>query len=329
METMDTFKAVRVAELWDPLIDWVAPLSAERWLVSRPNGQELLVVDRQLQPIWRLGLPSSWRGRHAVTEDLSRIALSLRHEVLVLSGDGDEVCRLAHPGWDTLGGRSGCCAFAPDQPYLWAAVPDVEGFDELWLVAVDRQVVIDRRRLDGAAVGCRPLYHPEGRTIGWDIGEGQDGSLIRWAWVDQGRIHLRLLPSVDRSLVDIHPSGGEYLSTPHDCFPGDQLVRHRFVDDVPLAGLSAWEVFPFGGEWAAYAGYLTDDLIVAGTEPSGEHVLVQRAPLGLLGTIGYPDGGPAGWLVAAHAGCWLTLNDDGIACWTLPQLEGGGGYEVG
>jgi hypothetical protein len=321
---MERFAAERIAELRDPLIDWLAPLSGERWLVCRPKARELLVVDRQLQPIWRLGLPSSWRGRPAVTEDLSRVALSLQHEVLVLSGAGEEVCRLAHPDWDALGVRSGCCAFAPDQPYLWATVPDVEGFDELWLVDVDQQVVVDRWPLDSTAVGCEPLYHPDRRTIGLGIGEGQDGSLIRWARVDRGRIQLRLVPSVDRILVDVHPSGAEYLSTPHDCFPADELVRHRFVDDSPIEGLSAWEVFPFGGEWAFAAGYLTDELIVTGNELSEQHVLVRRAPLGLLGTIEYHVDSTPGWLCVARAGTWLTLNDDGIVCWTMPQLEVGG-----
>ncbi len=325
---METLTAVRVAELRDPLIDWVAPLSNERWLVGRPKGRELLVVDSQLQPIWRLGLPSSWRGRHAVTNDLSRVALSLQHEVLVLRGDGEEICRLAHPDWDDFGARSGCCAFAPDQPFLWATVPTEEGFDELWLVDVDQRLVLDRRPLESAAVGCGPLYHPDGRTIGLDIGEGQDGSLIRWARADRGRIQLRLVQSFDRTLVDVHPTGVEYLSTPHDNTPADELVRHRFVDDTPLEGLSAWDVFPFGDEWAAFAGYLTEELIVAGKEPSEEHVLVRRAPLGLLGTISYPAGTTPGWIRAARGGSWLTLNDDGVVCWTMPQLEGGSGHEM-
>jgi hypothetical protein len=326
-DVMERFTAERVAELRDPLIDGVAPMSDERWLVSRPKGRELLVVDSQLQPIWRLGLPSRWRGRHAVTEDLSRVALSLQREVLVLSGDGDEVCRLAHPDWADLGGRSGCCAFAPDQPYLWATVPSEEGFDELWLVDVDQQVVVDRRALESTAVGCDPVYHPDGQTIGLDIGEGQDGSLIRWARADRGRIQLRLVQSFDRTLVDVHPSGAEYLSTPHDNTQADDLVRHRFVDDTAIEGLSAWDVFPFGDEWAAYAGYLTDELIVAGTEPSERHVLVRRAPLGLLATIAYPAGSSTpGWIVAARAGSWLTHNDDGVASWVMPQLDVGSGH---
>jgi hypothetical protein len=177
--------------------------------------------------------------------------------------------------------------------------------------------VVDRRPLASAAEGCASLYHPDGRTIGLDIGEGQDGSLIRWARVERGRIQLRLVPSIDRSLVDIHPSGGEYLSTPHDNFPADELRRHRFADDTPLEGLSAWEVFAFGDEWAAYAGYLTEELIVAGMEPSERHVLVRRAPLGLLGTIEYHGDSTPGWILAARAGTWLTVNDDGVVRWTM------------
>jgi hypothetical protein len=30
-------------------------------------------------------------------------------------------------------------------------------------------------------------------------------------------------------------------------------------------------VFSFGDQWAAYAGYLTEELIAAGTEPSQRH----------------------------------------------------------
>jgi hypothetical protein len=147
---MERFAAERVAELSDPLIGVMAPLSDERWLVCRPEGQELLVVDRQLQPIWRLRLPSSWRGRHAVTEDLSLVALSLQNEVLLLTGAGREVARFAHPAWGWPA-REGCCAFAPDQRYLWATVPTRDDGDELWLVAVEVhwRVLLEQGRWGG------------------------------------------------------------------------------------------------------------------------------------------------------------------------------------
>jgi hypothetical protein len=170
---MKAFAAVPVAERKDHAIDWVAPMSDERWLITRPEERELLVVDGRLQPIWHLRLPSTWRGRHAVNEDLSLVALSLQDEVLLLTGEGREVARFAHPAWGWPA-REGCCAFAPDQRYLWATVPTQDEGDELWLVDINQPSLLDRRLLDTLMEGCQPIYHPDGQTIGLSIGEGQD-----------------------------------------------------------------------------------------------------------------------------------------------------------
>jgi hypothetical protein len=318
---MKAFAAVPVADLKDHVIDWVAPMSDERWLISRPEERELLVVDGRLQPIWHLRLPSTWRGRHAINEDVSLVALSLQDAVLLLTGQGREVARFAHPAWGSWAGVGGCCAFAPDQRYLWATVPTRDEGDELWLVDVNRPSVLDRRLLDASVSGYEPVYHPDGQTIGLSIGQGQDASLIRWARASRGRIELRFPQSIDRVLVDVHPSGREYLTVPHDAFPTDELMRHRFLDDVPLDALSAWDTFPFGGEWAFAAGYLTDDLILAGVELSERHVLVQREPLRLLGTMEYPGEDAPGLLFSPGAGTWLTLGDDKLIRWLMPQSE--------
>jgi hypothetical protein len=256
------------------------------------------------------------------------VALSLQDEVLLLTGEGREVARFAHPAWGRGASETGCCAFAPDQRYLWATVPTQDEGDELWLVDVNQPSVLDRRLLDTSMEGCKPIYHPDGQTIGLSIGEGQAASPIRWAHASRGQIELRFTQSIDRVLVDVHPSGQEYLTMPHDSFPGDELVRHRFVDDATIDRLSAWDTFPFGGEWDFAAGYLTDDLILAGVdlilagvEPSERHVLVQREPLRLLGTMEYPGDDAPGWLVSPGAGTWLTLGDDALVRWLLPQSE--------
>jgi hypothetical protein len=318
---METFAAEWIAELRDHPIDWVVPMSDERWLIGRRKEGELLVADSGLTPIWRLRLPSAWPGRHAVAKDLSRVALSLQREVLLLTGSGDEVARFAHPPWGRGASETGCCVFASDQRYLWATAPTREESDELWLADVDEGVVLDRRPLDAWAAGCDPVPHPDGQTIGLAIGEGQDGSLIRWARADRGQIELRMTPSIDRVLVDVHPSGEEYLSTPHGNTEADDLVRHRFEDDSPIDGLSAWETFPFGDEWDFDAGYLSDELILASATPSERHVLVQREPMALLGMIEYPKGSTPGSLVSPRAGTWLTVNDDALIRWVMPRPE--------
>jgi hypothetical protein len=56
--------------------------------------------------------------------------------------------------------------------------------------------------------------------------------------------------------------------------------------------------------WDSDAGYLSDELILAGATGPDQavHVLVQRQPLRLGGSIAYPGGGPPGWLRCSRGG---------------------------
>ena len=225
---------------------------------------------------------------------------------------------------------SGCCVFSADSRYLWATVPPrPEKFfatgDELWLI--DRRVmwVIDYRRLETAAAGCEPVLHPDGQTIGLSIGEGQDGSPIRWVRAHRDRIEPRFGPEWDRVLTAVHPDGDEYLTTPHPS-GADTLVRHHFADDRPIQQLAAADVLGAYQGWDLSAGYLTDSLILASSFETGRdserHVLVQRAPMRLLGEVAYPGGAPPGWIAGAQQGTWLTVGDHGIDRWILASLAG-------
>jgi hypothetical protein len=222
--------------------------------------------------------------------------------------------------------------FLPDPRYLWVTVPPrPEKFfaagDELWLIERRVMWVVDWRLLEVAAAGCEPVHHPDGQTIGLSIGEGQDGSPIRWVRAHRDRIGLRFGPDEDRALVAVHPDGGEYLTTPH---PGnaDTLVRHRFADDRPIEELAAADVLGSGEGWDLHAGYLTDSLILASMfesgRDSGRHVLVQRAPMRLLGEVVHPGDEPPGWIVGPQQGTWLTVSDHGAHRWILASPAGGG-----
>jgi hypothetical protein len=87
--------------------------------------------------------------------------------------------------------------FSSDGRSLWAIVPPRPErcfwpSAELWLINLRGMSVVDWRKLEAIAVGCEPVHHPDGQTIGLDVGEGQDGSWIRWARADRGRIDLRM-----------------------------------------------------------------------------------------------------------------------------------------
>jgi hypothetical protein len=266
------------------------------------------------------------------------VALSLQHRVLLLDGRGQQLASFPHQPWGMGAPDSGCCAFSPCGRYLWATVPTwPEGSwvanDELWLIDLASRSVVDRRKLDVCAAGSTPVQHPDGHTIGLEIGEGQDGAAIRWARADRGRIGLRFAPGDDRCLAAVHPNGHEYLTTPHSNDRLQALARHRFADDRPierLASAAAFAAFgPSSEQWGHEAGYLTTELILAVTYGGMRHMLVQRAPLRLLGEVIYPDigelvdpdGQPQSWPVAAHRGTWLTRSSQGLQRWMLlPHL---------
>jgi hypothetical protein len=320
---VDGVVAANVATLPLGAVDGLLPMAAGRWLVQRSEAGELLVVDAQLDPVWRLPLPDDAHGTHAVTQDCSLVALSMLDYALVVDDRGQEVARFPHQPWQE--GSSGCCVFPADPRYLWVTVPPrPEMFfatgDELWLI--DRRVmrVVDWRLLQAVAAGYDPVQHPDGHTIGLSVGEGQDGSLIRWVRADRDRIDLRFGPQQDRVLVAVHANGGEYLTTPHSG-SADALVRHRFADDRPIEELAAADVLGIEEGWDWSAGYLTDSLILASTfesgRDSGRHVLVQRAPMRLLGEVAYPGDEPPGWIVGPQQGSWLTVSDYGVHRWIL------------
>ena len=301
-------------------------MAAGRWLVQRSETDELLVVDAQLEPVWRLPLPDHAHGTHAVTQDCSLVALSMLDRVLVVDGGGQQVARFPHQPWEE--GSSGCCVFSPG--YLLVTVPPrPEPFfatgDELWLIDLRVMRVVDWRLLETVAAGCDPVPHPDGQTIGLSIGEGQDASPIRWVRAHRDRIELRFgPPDEDRVLVAVHPDGDEYLTTPHS---GDgPLVRHRFADDRPIEQLAAADVLGTEEGWDWSAGYLTDSLILASTFESGQdrgrHVLVQRAPMRLLGEVVYPGDEPQGLIVGPQQGTWLTVSDHGVHRWVLARPAG-------
>jgi hypothetical protein len=68
--------------------------------------------------------------------------------------------------------------------------------------------------------------------------------------------------------------------------------------------------------WGNKAGHLTDQLLLVDTS-GAEHMLLQRAPLRLLGEILYPDAETRTWSVVPHQGTWLTRSSHGIQRWML------------
>ena len=147
---VDAVEAVLVAELRLELVSRVRPLSEQGWLVQRAAPNELVVLDPELTPIWRLELPAGRLGFVAVTDDLSLVAVSRDGQVVLLDGTGRQLASVAgaHP-------QSSIGVFTADGAYLWAVSPGqgseapVTASQELWLIEVAGCSMVDRRR-----IGC-------------------------------------------------------------------------------------------------------------------------------------------------------------------------------
>jgi hypothetical protein len=167
---MDAVGAVLVAELRLDLVDRVRPLAEQRWLVQRAALNELVVLEHQLSPIWRLGLPAGRRGVVAVADDLSLVAVWRDGQMVLLDGTGQQLASIRGSYSQSSAG-----VFTGDGAYLWAVWPGrgseapVTASQELWLIDVATFSIVDRRRIGMFVDGRQPIRCPDGHTVGLSL----------------------------------------------------------------------------------------------------------------------------------------------------------------
>ena len=308
---MESVSARIVGSLGGRRWGWTQSLGAGGLLLQSHDNTRLVVTNEHLEPLMELDIPASAGGPHAVSEDLSRVALSLRDEVRLVDSAGRTVGRFPHEPWEW---STGACAFDHGGGHLWATIP-ANGELHLVVLRLDDLQEVDRRGLESDGAG-NPLHHPDRRTIGWSIGEGQDGSVYRWARLDEQRMDLRIVPSPsgDRVLIAIHPTGTQYLTTPYH---GGPLQVHRFDDDEVVGAVDDPEHL----HWDFVAGYLDPDRIIAAAvhEDGSEHLLtLNREPLEPVAEIA-AEGSVNEWSSLAWVGngSWVSIGEDAAEMWQL------------
>jgi hypothetical protein len=280
-----------------------------RLLLQSSDNTRLCVTNGRLEPMWERKIPMS-RGTHSVSSDLSRIAICLPEELRLLDSAGRTVGRFPHAPWDQF--SSGACTFDRDGRHLWATVPAPDD-THLVVLELDALREVDRARLESQPAGLEPIHHPDRRSIGWSIGEGQDRVLIRWSALVGGRIQLRLLPDEDRVLIAIHPSGREYITTPHSTGP---LQRRRFEDDAVIDELDS----PEDLFWDFVAGYLDAERVLAAIRTDDEEgmLLLNRDPMKIAAkVISEGSVNPYWSLHWIGQGRWVTAGDEASEVWSL------------
>ncbi|MDW8803490.1 hypothetical protein P1P68_01355 [Streptomyces scabiei] len=247
--------------------------------------------------------------------------------------------------------NSGSACFSSDGSVVWVHVlgPLAEEHEEAADSPAEEWLVVDaaqghvRARADARATAAGSVHvpHPDPAQMGLSIGEGQDGSRLRWGRWDGRTLHVSYFEEADegedRILMAVSPSGDRLLTVSHD---QDTLAVHAVADGSVRSALSADAVpghpdTETGGDddeeeigtevfWDYEGGFIDEATGIAGTVESdeelgeGRHWLLDLTRTCLGDRVVYPEpvSGPPR---ALGDGTWYTVSDTGdtIRVWTL------------
>ncbi|MEU7019523.1 hypothetical protein ABZ990_02535 [Streptomyces sp. NPDC046203] len=221
-----------------------------------------------------------------------------------------------------------------------ASTPAPTPGEEEWLVldAADG-TVLARVETGTAAAGSSHVPHPDSARMGLTIGEGQDGSPLRWGHYDGRTLTVDSLGDDDLVLLAVSPGGDRLLTVTHD---QETLAVHRLADGAVAAALDASGIPSRGPEdvperedseedeepneaYFDYAGgFVDEDTVIAGTVESDEehdnlrHWLVGADRMAYAEVVDYPfpiEVPPT----ALGDGTWYTTSsaDNALHLWSL------------
>ncbi|WP_037627848.1 hypothetical protein [Streptomyces aureus] len=339
--------------------------SAARLLVQR--GDTELIVQRlepsATDPVVRFPAPWPRRfGEDAVSPAGDLAVFTGPHAVRAVDSSGSTRWELRHRCWADCAGHesvaeyahdrghhryhgSGSASFSADGTLVWAHIrgplaheEPVRGrYTEEWLVIdAGEGTVLGRARTHTAAAGSDHVPHPDPGQMGLSIGEGQDGTPLRWGRWDGHALTVDSFGDEDRVLLAVSPSGDRLLTVTHD---QDTLALHRTADGTVEAELSAdvipghpalkaeqFDLFEDDESRAFFdyeGGFLDEDTVVVGTAESdeefgaGRHWLVDTTLMQQAEPLVHPfevSGPPR----ALGDGTWYTLSatENALHLWT-------------
>ncbi|MFE4833020.1 hypothetical protein [Streptomyces sp. NPDC056672] len=337
----------------------------ESWPTSRllvQQGDTELIVQKLTPraPVSPVRFPAPWPrqfGSCALSPAADLAVFAGPHALRAVDRSGNVCWELRHRCWAGCAGHtnfteyaddrdhrytgSGSTGFSADGKIVWAHVRgplagEAREHDrgEEWLVIdAGDGTVLARTQTRTAAAGSVHVPHPDPGQMGLTIGEGQDGSQLRWGRWDGHTLTVDSFDDEDRILLAVSPSGDRLLTVTHD---QDTLAIHRVADGSVVAETGADAVprhpaieeeteddeaqafFDYGG------GFLDEDTLVVGTVESdeefgmGRHWLIDTTGMRPINQLAYPFE-VTGLPKALGDGTWYTTSglDNALHVWAL------------
>ncbi|MFG2012233.1 hypothetical protein ACGFNF_24545 [Micromonospora sp. NPDC048868] len=165
--------------------------------------------------------------------------------------------------------------------------------------------------------------------MGLSVGEGQDGSPLRWGRWDGSQLTVTRIGDDDRCLVDVSPCGTRLLTIDHW---GRRPAIHRLPDGAVTHEVADHQILPHPQTpsdveeepfWGYQCGFVDERTVIASTiEGYGppRHWLIDTTRGDVLGQVEYPmpvSEDP----MALGDGTWLTCCEEDpfrLLLWSLP-----------
>ncbi|MDX3451138.1 hypothetical protein PV396_04105 [Streptomyces sp. ME02-8801-2C] len=349
---------------------YLAYSATARLLVQRTDSELIVQEIGSRAATWatapEVSFPAPWPrrfGQATVSPAGDLAVFTGAHALRAVDRSGSVRWELRHRCWAGCAGHSafeeyaedgdhryagsGSAAFSADGKLVWAHTcgplvqdrPDSGETAEEWLVidATDGSVLA-RAETGTVAAGSVHVPSPDPGRMGLSIGEGQDGSPLRWGRWDGANLLVDRFGNEDRALMSVSPSGDRLLTVTHY---QDALAILRVDDGSVEAELDTDEVprhpesEPSEPDDEAEAffdyegGFIDEANAVVGTVESDEefgaarHWLVDTAPLRIAGELVYPH--PVSSLPTALGdGTWYTPSaaDNALHVWALRPADG-------
>ncbi|MEU6225492.1 hypothetical protein [Streptomyces sp. NPDC047042] len=347
---------------------YLAYSATARLLVQRTDTELIVQEIEARATTWATGpevsFPAPWPrrfGQGTVSPAGDLAVFTGAHALRAVDRSGSVRWELRHRCWAGCAGHSafeeyaedrdhryagsGSAAFSADGKLVWAHTcgPDSSETAEEWLVidAADGSVLA-RAETGTAAAGSVHVASPDPGQMGLSIGEGQDGSPLRWGRWDGADLLVDRFGDEDRALMSVSPSGDRLLTVTHD---QDALAVQRVDDGSVEAELHTDEVprhpdsepsepedddddeaeafFDYEG------GFIDGANAVVGTVESdeefgaGRHWLVDTAaPLRIADELVYPHP-VSGLPTALGDGTWYTQSaaDNALHVWAVGPAD--------
>lgn len=205
-----------IAEALLPDMRAITYLGGVGWLVTQPAARAVSILDDELRILARVPIPTEDQLLGASADD-QRVAVVTNNDLIVVDRQGQLLWRMPWSLFRQRDQRAERRTSSTPRCHLdthgvlWVHLPPK---DELVAVEAATGREIDRVDLDTTHGGAYFVRYPGGAWTGLHVAMGQDGSLSWLTQLESGRIVLR--PLAGECLTGFTSTGAQYFAMPHN-----------------------------------------------------------------------------------------------------------------